>query len=142
MNSWYAEIIEILVILILVIFFIIFLVMLIKAKRNNKNTKSKIIFLSVDIILLACSLLFVLSHPTYYKFNDWFILKSDIKSVVLEYGQYDLGSIGDGKSGKIGYYIYTDNSPIMPDHLKHYYWIYYDENGMVEKVEESLQPGG
>ena len=140
MNSWYAEIIEILVILILVIFFIIFLVMLIKAKRNNKNTKSKIIFLSVDIILLACSLL--LSHPTYYKFNDWFILKSDIKSVVLEYGQYDLGSIEDGKSGKIGYYIYTDNSTIMPDHLKHYYWIYNYENGMVEKVEESLQPGG
>lgn len=65
-----------------------------------------------------------------------------VYSVIDKYGDYDEGIVQDNKSGKIGYYIYTDNGPVMPDHLKYYYWIYYDENGKVYKVEEHCQPGG
>lgn len=35
----------------------------------------------------------------------------------------------------------TDNGPIMPDHLKHYY-IEYDEWGVIYNVYASCQPGG
>jgi len=30
----------------------------------------------------------------------------------------------------------------MPDHLDHYYYIEYDENGIVKEVYEGSQPGG
>lgn len=30
----------------------------------------------------------------------------------------------------------------MPDHLKHYYYIEYDEWGVVYNVHDSSQPGG
>lgn len=142
MNSWYIGIIELFILFVLFICFIIFLIMLIKAKRKNKNIKTKGLLLSVDVVLFACSIIFVLSHSTYYKFNDWAILNSDINSVVSKYGAFDKGSIQEGSPGRIGYYIYTDNGPIMSDHMDHYYWIYFDESGIVYKVEESLPPGG
>lgn len=142
MNIWYADIIELFILFVLFISFIILLILLIKAKRKNKNIKTKGLLLSLDIIFFACSIQFVLSHSTYYKFNDWSILNSDINSVISKYGAFDEGTIQEGNSGRIGYYIYTDNGPIMPDHMEHYYWIYYDESGMVYKVEDSLLPGG
>ena len=47
------------------------------------------------------------------------------------------------------YYKYNDwvilnrnNGPIMPDHLKHYYYMEYDEWGMIYNVFDGLQPGG
>lgn len=141
MNPWFAEIIELIILLALFICFIILIVMLTKAKKHHKGTRTKGLLLSLDVILFACSLIFVLSHSTYYKFNDWAILNSDINSVIDKYGDFDKGSIQKGKSGKVGYYIYTDNGPIMPDHTDHYYWIYFDESGTVYKVEESLPPG-
>ena len=40
------------------------------------------------------------------------------------------------------YYIYTDNGPIMSDHMKHYYYMEYDENGIVYNIYDGLPPGG
>ena len=40
------------------------------------------------------------------------------------------------------YYIDTDSGPVMPDHLPYYYYIYYDEKGMVYKVESRAAEGG
>lgn len=142
MNPWYVEGIELFILFSLIICFVILLVMLILAKKHNKATRTKSILLSLDIIMFACSLLFVLSHSTYYKYNDWVILNSDINSVYEKYGAFDKGAIQEGKSGKVGYFIYTDNGPIMPDNMEHYYWIYFDESGNVYKVEDSLPPGG
>lgn len=82
------------------------------------------------------------SHSTYYKYNDWIILQRNIHMVEEKYGEFDFGEIEDGKKGTVAYYIYTDNGPIMPDHLKHYYYIEYDEWGMVYNVYDSCQPGG
>ena len=142
MNPWYVNIIELIVLLVLLVCLIILIVMLIRAKKQHKAARTKGLLLSLDIILFACSLGFVLSHSTYYKYNDWSVLNSDINSVIDKYGVFDNGSVQEGKSGRIGYYIYTDNGPIMPDHSDHYYWIYFDESGTVYKVEESLPPGG
>ena len=47
-----------------------------------------------------------------------------------------------GKSGRVAYYIYRDDGWIMPDHLPHYYYIEYDENGLATKVYDGVAPGG
>ena len=46
------------------------------------------------------------------------------------------------EAGKAAYYIYTDEGPIMPDHLKHYYYMEYDVRGVIYNVYEECQPGG
>jgi len=59
-----------------------------------------------------------------------------------KYGDFDLKSYHPGEAGSGGYYIYTDNKGFLPDHLKHYYYIEYDESGKAVKVYEACQPGG
>ena len=113
-----------------------------KSKKKHKPIKALSILLSMDVIIFAASLVFVLSHPTYYKYNDWEIIGSHISNVKNRYGKFDIGTVRTGHSGEAGYYIYTDDGPIMPDHLPHYYYIHYDENGIVDSVKDSIPVGG
>ena len=148
MNPWYVSAIQICVFLTLFICFIVFLVMLItaiakaKSKMKHRPIKTLSFLLSLDVILFAASLVFVLSHPTYYKYNDWTIQGSHISNVQNRYGDFDVGTVRTGQQGEVGYYIYTDDGPIMPDHLPHYYYIHYDENGIVDGVKDSIPAGG
>lgn len=59
----------------------------------------------------------------------------EIKS---KYGDFDFGEYKANILGKVGYYIYTDNGPIMPEHLKHYYFIEYNKEGIVTNVFDAV----
>ena len=142
MNPWIIDFCYFVLLLCFVIVGIASVVLLIGRKRKKKSIKSTVISLVISIFLLAVLILFLASHSTYYKYNDWTILQSNIRVVQQKYGDFDLGTIRDNQAGKVAYYIYTDNGPIMPDHLKHYYYMEYDEWGMIYKVYESCQPGG
>ena len=142
MNPWYVGITELAIISVLILGIIICIICIIVRKHKKEKIRGYLTALLVNAALLACTVLFVLSHGSYYKYNDWLILGSDIDTVIEKYGEYDIGCIKQGNSGKIGYYIYTDNGPIMPDHLPHYYYIYYDENGIVYEVYDGTAPGG
>ena len=142
MNPWYSEFIELGIICLLALCVTVAIVRVIGALRRKKPVRDRILMLAVSALLLTCTLLYLSSHATYYRFNDRLILRSSIDEVIEKYGMYDIGSVTPGVSGRIGYYIYTDNGPIMPDHLDHYYWISFDESGAVTKVSESAQPGG
>ena len=142
MNPWIIDFCYFVLLLCFVIGGIASVVLLIGRKRKKKSIKSTVISLVIGIFLLAVLILFIASHSTYYKYNDWTILQSNIRVVQQKYGDFDLGTIRDNQAGKVAYYIYTDNGTIMPDHLKHYYYMEYDEWGMIYKVYESCQPGG
>ena len=142
MNPWIIDFCYFVLLLCFVIGGIVSVVLLIGRKRKKKSIKSTVISLVISIFLLAVLILFIASHSTYYKYNDWVILQSNIYAVQQKYGKFDLGTIRDNQAGKVAYYIYTDNGPIMPDHLKHYYYMEYDEWGVINKVYESCQPGG
>ncbi len=106
----------------------------------NKSYKRRNAFaISIILIVLIVNLfviLFVISHLTYYKYNDWWINGNSISKVREKYGDFDIET-----SGRIGYYIYTDHFGIFPDHSKHYY-MYFDKNGIIYKVDTGCQPGG
>jgi hypothetical protein len=141
-NAWYSELIELALLASLGLGAIILSVLWIAALRRHGRAKLRGILLLTDVLALTGVTAFVLTHPTYYKYNDRRILHADIHEVAARYGDFDWGSVQEGKAGKVGYYLYTDNGPIMPDHLKHYYWIRYDETGTVFEVCEGVQPGG
>ena len=98
--------------------------------------------MGIYFVLLVVVILYALSHSTYYRYNDWAVLQSNIHMVEQKYGEFDLGEIKENEKGIVAYYIYTDNGPIMPDHLKHYYFIEYNEWGVIYNVYDSCQPGG
>ena len=142
MNPWSILFCYILLFLIILITGIISIVLIIKRKKKNQSRKPPVTLLVISNLFLLMLILFIASHPTYYKYNDWAILDSNINMVQQKYGDFDLGEVTKNKAGTVAYYIYTDNGPIMPDHLKHYYYIEYDEWGVVSKVYETVQPGG
>ena len=117
-------------------------ILLIVRKIRKYKRKSVIISISVNFVLIAITVLYTISHSTYYKYNDWSILQNSIYEVEEKYGDFDLGQIRENQKGSVGYYIYTDNGPIMPDHLDHFYYMQYDENGIVYSVYDGCQPGG
>jgi len=117
-------------------------ILLIVRKIRKYKRKSVIISISVNFVLIAITVLYTISHSTYYKYNDWSILQNSIYEVEEKYGDFDLGQIRENQKGSVGYYIYTDNRPIMPDHLDHFYYMQYDENGIVYNMYDGCQPGG
>lgn len=142
MDQYYVTLTVLFVIAVLSSVGLIAAVKLIRAVRRKQPLAGRIVLLSLDGVLLAGAVLFAMSHPTCWKYSDWAIVGSEISSVEEMYGPFDTGSVQEGRPGKAGYYICTDNGPVMPDHLEHYYMMHYDENGIITKVEESLPEGG
>lgn len=138
MNPWYELFITAVTYLFL---FICAVGCLIGLKRYKKKSFT-IIILLCDIVLLIGLTLFVVSHKESFKYNDWAIINSNISMVEKKYGSFDLGHIEEGKAGKVAYYVYTDNGPIMPDYLERYYYMEYDEWGVVYDVYVAARPGG
>ena len=122
---------------------IVFTVGIIIAKAKKKRIRLPIILLLVSIVLSVGIGLFICSHANDIRFNDWYILGNNINTVCKKYGEPDVWSdeIISGKRGVIRYFLYEDNSPVMPDHLPYWYCIYYNEQGIVEKVCVETRPG-
>ncbi|MBQ9990960.1 MAG: hypothetical protein IJP31_08475 [Lachnospiraceae bacterium] len=142
MNPWYFAIGIFFISFLLIVGIIICAILLMIQKARKNINKAVVVSAGINFLLLVATVLYVSSHSTYYKYNDWAILGSNIYTIEQKYGEFDLGKITAGQKGQVAYYIYTDNGPIMPDHLDHYYYIAYDEQGVVYCVWESLQPGG
>lgn len=136
MNSWYEGFTILFVLAVLFIWFIVCLARLILKKKRAG------VVLLINIICTVLVVLFVASHSISFEFNNWAILNHHISDVEEKYGPFDVGNVEAGKAGRVGYYLYTDNGPIMPDHMPHYYFMEYDESGMVYDVYESLPQGG
>ena len=58
------------------------------------------------------------------------------------YGEPDINMYTPGRGGSLWYYIYTDEGPIMPDHLEHFYRIGIDENGRAAEISDTVRKGG
>ena len=126
----------------LIVGIIIGIILFIVHKVRKHDNKTTVVSMGFNFVLLVVVILYALSHSTYYRYNDWAVLQSNIHMVEQKYGEFDLGEIKENEKGKVAYYIYTDNGPIMPDHLKHYYFIEYNEWGVIYNVYDSCQPGG
>ena len=143
MNSWYVSFIYLALLIFFASMLLISVIVLIVKLVNKKPKKIPAIHAAASAALLTATISFIVTHPTYYKYNDYSIIGSTVASVQNKYGEFDLSTTyRQGKSGWVAYYIYHDSGPIMPDHLDHYYYMYYDENGIIYEVCDSCQPGG
>ncbi len=135
--SWYYSLSVLLLFLVAVIFFVTMQIVFIVSAVKKKLTKGKV---AAYIGCYAYPLLFVLfvsSHSVSPAYNDWFVENTTVDKVIEVYGEPD-----EKYSTELYYYLYTDNGPITPDHLEHYYCVEFDESGKVTKVYETLPKGG
>lgn len=142
MNQWHFLIGILFLLILLTVGIMICIILFIKHKIRKQSNKGIIVLMVTDAILIMLIISFASSHSTFYRYNDWAILQSNIHMVEQKYGKFDLGEIKDNEKGRVAYYIYTDDGPIMPDYLKHYYHIEYDECGVVYNVYDACHPGG
>ena len=112
----------------------------------KKKVNVSLAFCVLCFYLWISTLRFELSHWTYYRYNDWWILGKSVTQVEQRYGTVDNGGVYEGIQSRCGYTIYEDTDGMiltfMPDHGTHYYYMYYDESGVIYKVEDAIQPGG
>ncbi len=102
-----------------------------------KKKKAWIIVSSTLMAVCAVMLLFVSSHQIDYRYNDWWVLGKNKTEIEQRYDTPDIKM-----AQAIGYFICHDNGWIMPDHLDHYYYIEFDNNGKAISVRDNVQPGG
>ena len=77
----------------LIVGLIISVILFIIRKIRKQKWKSAIISVSINFVLIAITVLYAVSHSTYYKYNDWAILQNSIYEVEEKYGDFDLGEI-------------------------------------------------
>ena len=142
MNSWNEIAVYCAITVVIIIVACAAMILMASAKRRGRETLRYIGILAADTGLFISMLFFLTGHPDSYRFDNRYVYSHNISSVIERYGEYDLGSYNEGSAGRIAYYIYTDNGPIMPDHLKHYYYIVFDEKGEVTDIYDAAQPGG
>ncbi|MBQ8966415.1 hypothetical protein [Ruminococcus sp.] len=142
MNDWTEITVYMILTICIITIACVSLILLRSARRNGKSVLRYVGFLGADTGLFILMLYFFSTHPISYKFNNNYVYSHDIKTVIERYGDFDTGHISESGSGVIGYYIYTDDGPIMPDHMKHYYWIKFDANGTVTDIYDAVQKGG
>ena len=142
MNSWYMLLIYVGAVLLALAFLAASVVFTMNAVVRQKPVGRRMALLIAAVVFAAAVLIFTSSHKTYYRFNDWLIKGGNIAEIMERYGEPELGAYTEGNPGRIGYYIYTDYGPVMPDHLRHYYFIIFDGQGTVTDIEDGVQPGG
>lgn len=142
MNAWYMLAAYVGAILICLALCAASLAVMMHGIVKQKRLGGRLTFLIAAGVVTAAVLLFTNSHATYYRFNDWAVSGSTVQDIVKRYGEPDINQYTPGKGGSLWYYIYTDDGPVMPDHLDHFYYIVLDENGKATEVRENVSPGG
>lgn len=150
MTGWTMSIFYLLTTAVLILLVAAGAIVLAVCLVKKKKLKAPVIFTASCLGALIAVGAFIGSHSTYIRYNDKAIMGSDISDIIQKYGKPDLWNnagfeeqrFEEGRSGSLGYYIYTDNGPIMPDGLPHYYYIKYDEQGIVTEVYDGAHPGG
>lgn len=169
MTGWDLFAVYFLVTVCLILMFITGVIVTIVIIAKKKKPKVSVAFTLSCLGMIIVSGLFIGSHSIYFTFNDWSIKGNNISDVVKKYGEPDIWysdkagivinvifrngeaekkepvdqwKFERGKSGRLGYYIYTDTGHVMSDYLPHYYYVKYNEQGVVTDVCDGTHPGG
>ncbi len=98
---------------------------------NSMVKKKKIIIiLSIVFITIMCGIVYLLLHPTHYKYCDMWIIGKTLEQVEGVYGEFDYI-----EKTRAGYFTHMEGG------TRCYYWMNY-ENGVIYKVNMGCERGG
>ncbi len=100
--------------------------------KKKEKRKKGLYQLICSVVLAAIAYCFLISHNTWIEYNDYWILNNNIEKVQSRYGDFEYEK--HGENSRVGYHVFYDNGPVMPDYLNYYYIMEYDETGNIYKV--------
>lgn len=108
--------------------------------------KKKIIISVVSLVLLLSVLtaIFFYYHPTYYKYNDRFIIGNTADEIIERYGEFSQAQRSEDGELTCGIYMIRDNTPemIMSYDNSLWYEIYFQDGIAVSiKLQEGRRGG-
>lgn len=93
---------------------VISIIWYIRCVRKQKRKVPPVLLFASTVALLLLFGLFCFSHPTYYQYNDVWIVGKHIRAVEEKYGTFNKGNIQEGVAGRVAYYLYKNNGPSCP----------------------------
>ena len=98
--------------------------------------KKKLCTLSICIVILILIIgIFVYYHPTYYKFNDRFIIGTTKEMIIEKYGEFSYVRGNEAGEKFCGIYKVRDNTPeIIMSHDNSLWYEIYFENDIAVSV--------
>lgn len=141
MNDWDIFFFYLAVYGVCLVLFLAGLILLTMLLVKRKRIRGALVVLGLSVLTAGGLTLFRFTHPTYYKYRDGWVMGNTVENVEKRYGAFDTGQYQSGKAGVVGYFIFRDDGPIMPDHLEHYYYMEYDESGVVVRVYAAVPKG-
>lgn len=107
-----------------------------------KNNKAMV---TISIILLIL-LIYWWFHPTYFLYNDRFIVGQHIDKIVSVYGEFDaqyFSGTDEGQVLRAAYLVKPRMQGFIDASWAVYYYIYFDDRGIATKVSlEEMREGG
>lgn len=105
--------------------------------ENIRKKKAIVITIVCILVLIVLVSLYLLSHKTSIKYNDWLVVGHSYQQVKARYGEFDIEY-----EHSVAYKLNDGNQIIMPSHLPEYYWMVFDDDGIIIKVYVDTIPGG
>ena len=108
-----------------------------------KSKRRKIVAICGITGVIICILLVFQgrSHSTYYRYDDTWVIGRHVTEIEERYGEFDYGEYKVENRGRVGYVV-KEIFPIMSNPVPSYYYMEYDETGIVTEVYVALHPGG
>ena len=112
-------------------------------KINNGKIKVIVAVIALTVAVVTACLIWHYFYPTYYKYNDRFIIGNDISSIVEKYGEFDKVFYSEreetkGKIAKAGYLIREEKLSFGGTDPAEYYMIYFNFDGEALSVKRWL----
>lgn len=122
--------IEIVIILMTVGTIILLAIFYTRFRKNKIKEKTPIVVFSCALAILCTSFvglnIYVMSHKTYYKYNDWYVKGNNIDKIQEKYGEFDYNNI---HLMEAGYCDYPGDG--------FFYVMKYDSSGIVYEIHYS-----
>lgn len=100
--------------------------------KIKKKRKMGIYQLISSILLGGMIYLFLISHSTWIEYNDWWVINNNLEEIKSRYGDFDYEIYGERWC--VGYHVFYNNGPLMPDYSNYFYVMEADEAGIVYEV--------
>lgn len=105
----------------------------------KKKWKLAVITSAVSLLIPTGSILYIVLFPTQFPYIDSWVYGKSKEAIIEKYGEPEYNW-----DRMIGYYTGEDHGffGIMDSNNSFYYYIYFDENGMADTIQEGIQKGG
>ena len=110
--------------------------------KKHRLKQLFIILVTSCTTAFVCLTLYYCAHGKTLMYNDWWVVGNEVRHVEERYGEFDYGKFDYGIQGEVAYSLGWDRDILISDDQEKFYYIEYNEKGIVTKVYVGGPYGG